>query len=122
MVKTALEVIEMLEAEGRDVSVINVRFVKPIDTEILDSLAEDHRLLVTMEENVASGGYGEQVCSYVLDRGYPVRVLPISLPDTYVEHGNVEILKKEAGIDAASIAERIRRHAGSDTASAAAGK
>ncbi|RHP33304.1 1-deoxy-D-xylulose-5-phosphate synthase [Lachnotalea sp. AF33-28] len=122
MVKTAMEVKEMLEAEGRDVSVINVRFVKPIDTEILDSLAEDHRLLVTMEENVASGGYGEQVCSYVLDRGYPVRVLPISLPDTYVEHGNVEILKKEAGIDAASIAERIRRHAGSDTASAAAGK
>lgn len=107
MVKTALAVREALTRKGFACSVINARFVKPVDTEILDETARDHRLIVTMEENVASGGFGEKVRSY-LDKTHPEKkLLAIHIPDEYVEHGNVEILRREVGIDAETIGDRI---------------
>ncbi len=66
-----------------------------------------HELLVTMEENVRSGGFGEHVESYVSEHFPGQKVLTIAIEDEYVEHGNVDLLKKKLGIDAASIAERI---------------
>ena len=101
MVKTALAVREALQLKGYACSIINARFVKPIDTEILNEAVKDHSLIVTMEENVASGGFGEKV------RGYQGSLLTISIPDEYVEHGNVDILREEVGIDAYSIQRRI---------------
>lgn len=107
MVKTALAVREALTRKGFACSVINARFVKPVDTEILDETARDHRLIVTMEENVASGGFGEKVRSY-LDKTHPEKkLLAIYIPDEYVDHGNVEILRREVGIDAETIGDRI---------------
>lgn len=107
MVKSALTVRESLAKKGFACSVINARFVKPVDTEILDEAAKDHRLIVTMEENVASGGFGEKVRAY-LDKAYPEKkLLTIHIPDEYVEHGNVEILRREVGIDAATVEDRI---------------
>ena len=107
MVKTALAVRGTLTQKGFACSVINARFVKPVDTEILDEAAKDHRLIVTMEENVASGGFGEKVRSY-LDKTHPEKkLLAIHIPDEYVEHGNVEILRREVGIDAGAIVDRI---------------
>lgn len=107
MVKTALAVRGTLTQKGFACSVINTRFVKPVDTEILDEAAKDHRLIVTMEENVASGGFGEKVRSY-LDKTHPEKkLLAIHIPDEYVEHGNVEILRREVGIDAGTIVDRI---------------
>lgn len=107
MIKTALTVRQELIKKGHACSIINARFVKPIDTEILDEAAGSHRLIVTMEENVASGGFGEKVRDY-LDKKHPdVQLLTISLPDEYVEHGNVEILRQEVGIDAETIEDRI---------------
>ena len=107
MVKTALAVRGTLTQKGFACSVINARFVKPVDTEILDEAAKDHRLIVTMEENVASGGFGEKVRSY-LDKTHPEKkLLAIHIPDEYVEHGNVEILRREVGIDAGTIVDRI---------------
>lgn len=110
MVKTALEVREMLKEEsGLDVTVVNARFIKPVDTKIIESLVERHSLFVTMEENVLSGGYGEKVLSYLTKEHPGKQVINIALPDTYIEHGNVEILKKETGIDAQSVFEKIQR-------------
>ncbi len=109
MVKTALEVREMLKREGIDATVVNARFIKPVDTEIIETLIKEHDLFVTMEENVLSGGYGEKVLSYLTMEHPHKRVINIALPDTYIEHGNVEILKKETGIDAQSVFERIQR-------------
>ena len=107
MVKTALAVRGTLTQKGFACSVINARFVKPVDTEILDEAAKDHRLIVAMEENVASGGFGEKVRSY-LDKTHPEKkLLAIHIPDEYVEHGNVEILRREVGIDAGTIVDRI---------------
>ncbi len=112
MVKTALEVEGKLKEQGFAPTLVNARFAKPLDGELLDQLAKNHQLLVTMEENVASGGFGEHVLQYLhqepkqeLERGF--QVLQIAVPDVYVEHGNVDILRKELGIDGDSVAGRI---------------
>lgn len=107
MVKTAIEVREALVAEGYAVTLVNARFVKPIDEEMLKELCKDHKLLVTMEENVASGGFGEKVREYIDGLETETKVLAVALPDAYVEHGNVEILRKEVGIDKDSILQKI---------------
>lgn len=107
MVKVAEEVREMLHATGHFCSLVNARFVKPIDTALVEEMADSHDLLVTMEENVESGGFGERVRTFLDSRNKQDRVLTITIPDEYVEHGNVELLKKEIGIDAASIVQKI---------------
>ena len=109
MVKTALAVREKLAEKGIDATLVNARFVKPIDEEMVASLGHDHPLLVTMEENVASGGFGERVRDFSDDHRLPARVLPVTIPDEYVEHGNVELLKKEIGIDPDTIFDRIMK-------------
>lgn len=107
MFETAAEVWENLKEEGYHCSLINARFVKPIDEERIMELAKTHRLLVTIEENVRYGGFGEKVLEFVNDKGLDVEVLILALPDDYIEHGNVEVLRREAGMDAASITVRI---------------
>ena len=91
---------------GYSCSLINARFVKPLDTQLLDRLSRTHRLFVTIEENVVSGGFGEQVMEYASDAKLPVYVRNIGLPDDYVEHGNVEILRREAGLDCGQIVKQ----------------
>ena len=107
MVKTAVDVVKLLEAEGISATLINARFAMPFDKEAIKELPAEHSLLVTMEENVQSGGFGEHVTEYVKTNGIALEVLNIALPDCYVEHGNVEVLKKELHVDAESVAKRI---------------
>ena len=107
MVKVALEVRSQLAGEGYFCSLTNARFVKPIDEAAVKEACAEHKLIVTMEENVASGGFGEKVRAYVDTLNTDVKVMCVTIPDEYVEHGNVELLKKEVGIDADSIVERI---------------
>lgn len=107
MVKTAQGIRENLKNKGYNCSIINARFVKPIDTEILYQASKTHSLIVTLEENVASGGFGEKVREYLDYLVEKPQILNITLPDDYVEHGNVDILRKEVGIDAETIQNRI---------------
>lgn len=107
MVKVALDVREQLKDKGYSCSLINARFVKPIDEEAVREACREHKLIVTMEENVLSGGYGEKVRNYVDAIGVNTRVLNIAIPDEYVEHGNVDLLKQEIGIDADSIVKKV---------------
>lgn len=107
MVKTAVDVVKLLEAEGISATLINSRFAMPFDKEAIKELPAEHSLLVTMEENVQSGGFGEHVTEYVKTNGIALEVLTVALPDCYVEHGNVEVLKKELHVDAESVAKRI---------------
>lgn len=107
MVKTAVEVRKTLREMGYACTLVNARFVKPVDKETLAELSGDHKLIVTMEENVKNGGFGEGVLEYLDQIGSRVRVLNVSLPDEYVEHGNVDLLKQEVGIDAESVVKRI---------------
>ncbi|MDO5424456.1 MAG: 1-deoxy-D-xylulose-5-phosphate synthase [Eubacteriales bacterium] len=107
MVKTAVEVRHELRIRGFNCTLINVRFVKPIDEDLLLQVQKEHTMVVTMEENVRSGGFGDHVLEYYNDIQSPVKVLTIALPDDYIEHGNVEVLRKETGIDAESILKKI---------------
>ncbi len=107
MVKTAEQVRCQLKEMGYGVSLINARFVKPIDEEAVKEACRDHLLIVTLEENVFCGGYGEKVLDCMNRSGLKNGLLNISIPDAYVEHGNVEVLKREIGIDADSIVRRI---------------
>ena len=107
MVKTAEQVREILKDAGYNCTLVNGRFVKPIDQKLLEELAERHKLIVTIEENVRSGGYGEKVLNYVNERELPVRVLSAAIPDEYVEHGNVELLYREVGLDVETVAKQV---------------
>lgn len=107
MVKTGELVRELLHQAGHSCSLINARFVKPIDEEIVKEAMKDHTIIVSMEENVQSGGYGEKVSNVLRDNRYTGKMVPVAIPDEYVEHGNVEILKREVMIDAQSIVDRI---------------
>lgn len=109
MVKTAEEVWEQLKAAGYRCSLINARFVKPIDENAVEWAAKNHQVIVSMEENVASGGYGEKVRQKLDELHTGVRLIQIAIPDEYVEHGNVDLLKKEIGIDAETIVEKIKK-------------
>ena len=106
MVKTAVSVREQLKEKGYSCSLINARFVKPIDEEMIQTLSKEHRMIVTMEENVASGGFGEKVRTYIDEHNVNMDALQVCIPDEYVEHGNVELLKKEIGIDVDTIVDR----------------
>lgn len=114
MVKTAEAVREALKARGLQASLVNARFVKPIDEEAVREACRGHELIVTMEENVSCGGYGEKVLDCMSRNHLGNRYLNISIPDAYVEHGNVELLKQEIGIDAESIVRRIMEALGRD--------
>lgn len=107
MVSTAVLVRDSLKAQGKNCTLVNARFVKPIDEEMVRRLAANHELLVTMEENVSSGGFGEKVRELADRENLGIRVMTITIPDEYVEHGNVDILKKEIGIDEASVLRKI---------------
>ena len=107
MVKTAEEVCQELLKKGIDATFINARFATPFDESAVCELAKEHKLLVTMEENVLSGGFGEHIISYVQQEELGIAVLPIAIPDAYVEHGNVEQLKRDLQLDAESIVDRI---------------
>lgn len=114
MVKTAEEVKAMLNEAGFKCSIINARFVKPIDERAVKWAAENHKLVVSMEENVASGGYGEKVRELMDNLGTGAKLLQIAIPDEYVEHGNVDQLKHEIGIDAETITDRIKIEMGNN--------
>lgn len=108
MTKTAVLTRDILMNQGYEPTVVNARFIKPLDTQMLKALEGRHRLVVTLEENVLNGGFGQNVASYYASRpGKPPKVLSFGIPDIFVEHGNVDELKKELGLDEASVAKRI---------------
>ena len=107
MVATAEEVRQLLLGHGIEATLVNARFAKPFDQEYLMQAMKDHSLIVTMEENVVTGGFGEQVACFLREQGYEGEVLPVAIPDAFVEHGNVNVLKQMLGMDAASVADRI---------------
>ncbi len=109
MVKEAEKVRESLKEKGYRCSLINGRFIKPIDENAVIWAAKNHKLVVTMEENVASGGFGEKVRDFMDSFSHESRLLNITIPDEYVEHGNVDLLKKEIGIDTDSIVIKVQK-------------
>ena len=110
MVEVCQKVCENLRNAGSDPTFVNVRFVKPMDTELLDQLAKNHDLIVTVEENVQNGGFGEHVCSYMEEHHPDCHVLPVAIPDRFVAHGGVDSLRKQLGLCPFAITERIKNY------------
>ena len=107
MVRTAVQVTENLRKKGYEPTLVNMRFVKPRDTELLDIIKEDHSLIVTMEENVKSGGFGEQVMTYYGSRMHGPAVRIVAIEDRFVPHGSVEDLLRQQQMDSDSVTERV---------------
>lgn len=96
-----------LKDMGYSCSLVNARFIKPLDTEMIERLSREHRLLVTIEENVLSGGYGARVLEYVSKEKLPVHVCRIGLPDAFIEQGNIDLLRRENGLEKSAIVKKI---------------
>ncbi len=107
MVETAEKVRDILREKGHACSLINARFVKPIDGDMLIRMSEKHDLVVTMEDNVLSGGYGEHVTEFFEMNELKTGVLNIAVPDEFVPHGSISILREKLGMDPESVAGRI---------------
>ena len=88
---------------------VNVRFVKPLDTSLLDRLSQNHSLLVTVEENVKSGGFGEHVSAYMEACHPEVRVLPLAIPDHFIEHGTVDSQRMKTGLNVQAVLDAVEQ-------------
>ncbi len=110
MMDTALQVRERLIKEGHDATLINARFVKPIDENMVDIANRGHKLIVTLEENVLTGGFGERF-RQLYDEKTPedqrIKMINVAIPDEFVEHGAPDILKSGLKMDMASVFARI---------------
>ena len=105
MVRFAYKAAEKLMEQGIDAEVVNMRFVKPLDGELLNSIADKFEKIITVEENSIVGGFGSGVLEYLSDNGYNNSVRRLGLPDKYVEHGTQDELYKILKIDADGIVE-----------------
>ena len=103
MLKPALEA-----AAALDATVANMRFVKPLDVDLLRQLAESHELLVTVEEHAVMGGAGGAVCEALAALGIERKVLLLGLPDRFIDHGDTSTLLASVGLDAEGIEKAIR--------------
>ena len=107
MVEVAEQVRDILKEKGYACSLVNARFVKPLDGDTLIRIAESHDLIVTMEDNVLSGGYGEHVTEFCEMNELKAGILNIAVPDEFVPHGSIAILREKLGMDPESVAGRI---------------
>lgn len=109
MVETAKEVHETLK-DKYQVAVINARFVKPLNLKMLEDCQKKYKNIITLEENVLSGGLGQTIGAWLKENEYPGRFHAFSLPDKFVTHGNVSILLKEIGLDVAGVIKYIEEN------------
>jgi 1-deoxy-D-xylulose-5-phosphate synthase len=111
MVYPSLEAASRLEALGIQATVINARFMKPLDEELLCCLAAEKQFLVTAEEGTEAGGFGAQVAALLQDRGISTGLLRIAVPDRIIPHGAPNLLHAKYGLDADGMAEKIKAFA-----------
>ena len=109
MVREAAKAAEMLAKDGIDAALVNARFVKPLDMEMLRSLADEYDLLVTLEENVLAGGFGEHVLRMLNGEQRKAAVETIGIRDCYIRHASVPEQRKLSGLDAASVYECVKK-------------
>lgn len=107
MLKHIQTAAKILKTKGFQPTVIDARFVKPLDTEAYKTLIAAHKTVITLEDNVLPGGFGAGLGELILDAGLNTRLLRYGLPDGFVEHGEIPQLLKELGIDGESLAEKI---------------
>ena len=108
MVEYSLKAAEMLNLDGISCEIINMRFVKPLDNEMLDKIADRFTKVVTLEENNLPGGFGSSVLEYFAENNFKSDILRIGIPDKFIDHGTQTELYKELGMDPEGIAKKIK--------------
>ncbi|HHW40702.1 MAG TPA: 1-deoxy-D-xylulose-5-phosphate synthase [Syntrophomonadaceae bacterium] len=108
LVYAALEAAEQLEKDNCSVAVINCRFVKPLDEDLILKWAEKTGRVLTLEENVLAGGFGSAVLEFLTERGFRGEVARIGIPDCFVEHGAPDLLRRHYGLDAQGIVDFVK--------------
>ena len=108
MVSTAIHIRNKLMEKGVSPIVVNARFAKPIDYQMIDNIcSKEIKEIIVMEEGVQNGGIGQAIESYIHDKSYNVKVKLVTIPDAYVEHGDVSKLREALGIDSNSIIDKV---------------
>jgi 1-deoxy-D-xylulose-5-phosphate synthase len=107
MVNYAERVIPLLKENGMNAELINMRFIKPLDQQMLDQCASKHEKIVTIEENNLPGGFGSAVSEYFIDKNYKNDILRIGIPDKFIDHGTQAELHKQISIDPMGIVSQI---------------
>ncbi|MDZ7765358.1 MAG: transketolase C-terminal domain-containing protein [Melioribacteraceae bacterium] len=108
MVDYSMKAADKLNNEGISAEVVNMRFIKPLDTELLDKLAHRFDKIVTIEENSVVGGFGTGVVEYFSEKNYKNDIVRIGIPDKFVDHGTQAELHKILGIDADGIFTKVK--------------
>ncbi len=105
----AVKAAEILEEKGIRATVVNARFIKPLDEKLLSTLASNHRFIFTIEENTTKGGFGSAVDEFLASESR-VKIINIGIPDKFIEHGDQNLLRKLVGIDYEGIAKTVLHH------------
>ncbi|NMA95340.1 MAG: 1-deoxy-D-xylulose-5-phosphate synthase [Clostridiales bacterium] len=108
MVKTALEIENSLSNMGLNIGIVNARVIKPLDERFLLEISKRYRTWVTLEDNMIAGGFGSSINEFISDRGIDIKIKNYGIPDIFVTHGDIDILYKELGLDAASLTKNIK--------------
>jgi 1-deoxy-D-xylulose-5-phosphate synthase len=108
-VSQAVEAAKQLKSENISATVVNSRFVKPLDTDLVTRLAKEIAYILTVEENVLEGGFGSAVLECIAEAGVTsCRIKRLGIPDTFVEHGSQKILRANYSVDAAAIVKAVK--------------
>lgn len=108
MVEYSIKTADLLKNAGINAEIVNMRFIKPLDTELLDKIANRFDKIVTMEDNSIVGGFGSAVVEYFSDQNYKNDIIRIGLPDYFIDHGTQEELHKFISIDPDGIFKKIK--------------
>jgi 1-deoxy-D-xylulose-5-phosphate synthase len=108
MVNYAIKAKHKLEAEGISCEIINMRFAKPLDYDMLDEMVSSHSKIITLEENTLTGGFGSSVLEYFAEKNYKNDVLRIGLPDHFIDHGTQAELHHLLEIDPEGIVNKVK--------------
>ena len=108
-VQNALKVREILKKKGIDLTVINARFVRPLDEKLLKEILKTHSYIITGEDGTLNGGFGSAIAEYILDKGYNNKLIRFGIPDRFITHGKVHQLEQELGLLPEQIAEKVEK-------------
>lgn len=111
MTQTAMFALEKLKNVGVEVSLINCRFIKPLDFEMLQHIFDNYEHIFTIEDNFIAGGFGSSILEYASIKNYKGKISVLGFPDEFIEHGNCNLLYKKYGLDATSISNFILENA-----------
>ena len=108
MVKHALQAKELLLEVGINPTIVNARFLKPIDTKLLNDLFNNHKKVVTIEDNVITGGFSTNINKFIIDNKYNIDITNIALPEEFIPHGNADDIYDSVGLSPSKIADKIK--------------